>query len=270
MDKNPVREKLSRGEAAVGTWCVSADPTVVEVLARSGLDWITLDFEHNAIDVSTAVNCLRAAQGTNVPLFARVPSNDPVWIKRVLDIGFLGVVIPDVRTPEEAEKAVKASRYRPQGVRGIGSTRGSLIYGSDYYAKANDLVMVAVMIEDKGAVEIADKIVSVPGVDIAFIGPNDLASSLGVPVGLDNKHPDHVAAVAKVLAACKKASVPAGIHCTGGEEISRRIAQGFQWMPIGSDARVIKVAFEAELRTAYSSSDGASVGQSKEGAKTFY
>ena len=130
--------------------------------------------------------------------------------------------------------------------------------------------MVAVMIEDKGAVEIADKIVSVPGVDIAFIGPNDLASSLGVPVGLDNKHPDHVAAVAKVLAACKKASVPAGIHCTGGEEISRRIAQGFQWMPIGSDARVIKVAFEAELRTAYSGSNGASVGQSKEGAKTFY
>ena len=273
MDTNPVKDKMARGEATIGTWTVSGDPTVVETLSRTQLDWITVDFEHNPIDVSTAINCLRAANGTDTPIFARVPNNDPIWIKRVLDIGFLGVVVPDIKTPEQAEQAVRASRYRPDGVRGIGSTRGALVYGADYYAKANELVAVICMIEDKGAVADIDNILAVPGVDVAFIGPNDLANSLGVPLGLDNKHPDHVAAVQAVVDAGKKAGVPVGIHCIDGEEVGRRIRQGMQWMPIASDARVIKWAYDEQMAMARRVLDGQTNGVgagSGEESKTFY
>ena len=104
MEIISVKEKLAAGEPSIGTWSSSGDPTVVEVLARTGLDWINLDFEHNPIDVSTAIHCLRAMGGTGKAPFARIPWNDPVWIKRVLDIGFLGVVVPDVKSPDDARR----------------------------------------------------------------------------------------------------------------------------------------------------------------------
>jgi 4-hydroxy-2-oxoheptanedioate aldolase len=252
MDKNPVREKLARGEATIGTWSSTGDASVVELLARTGLDWVNVDFEHNPIDTSGAINCLRAMLGTQCVPFARIPWNDPVWTKRVLDIGFLGVVVPDVRSPEEVVKAVKGARYRPKGERGIGSTRGSLIYGADYYDKANDLTMVVCMIEHPDAVRNIDDILRTPGLDVAFIGPNDLANSLGLPLGLDNRHPDHIAAVSKVLEAGKRTGVPVGIHCIDGAEVSRRIEQGFQWMPIASDARVLRWGMEMQLKEARS------------------
>ena len=104
MEIISVKEKLAAGEPSIGTWSSSGDPTVVEVLARTELDWINLDFEHNPIDVSTAIHCLRALGGTGKAPFARIPWNDPVWIKRVLDIGFLGVVVPDVKSPDDARE----------------------------------------------------------------------------------------------------------------------------------------------------------------------
>ena len=247
MEIISIKEKLAAGEPAIGTWSSSGDPTVVEVLSRTELDWINLDFEHNPIDVSTAIHSLRAMGGTGKTPFARIPWNDPVWIKRVLDIGFLGVVVPDVKNADDARRAVAAARYRPEGVRGIGSSRGMLIYGDDYYDKANDMVTVVCMIEDIEAVAKIDDILAVPGVDVAFIGPNDLANTLGVPVGNDNKHPDHVAAVQKVVDAGKRAGVPTGIHCGDGAEVARRIEQGMQWMPIGSDVRVLRWAFEEQI-----------------------
>ena len=170
MEIISVKEKLAAGEPSIGTWSSSGDPTVVEVLARTELDWINLDFEHNPIDVSTAIHCLRALGGTGKAPFARIPWNDPVWIKRVLDIGFLGVVVPDVKSPDDARRAVAAARYRPDGVRGIGSARGMLVYGDDYYERANAMITVVCMIEDAGAVAQIDDILAVPGVDVAFIG----------------------------------------------------------------------------------------------------
>ena len=247
MEIISVKEKLAAGEPSIGTWSSSGDPTVVEVLARTELDWINLDFEHNPIDVSTAIHCLRAMGGTGKAPFARIPWNDPVWIKRVLDIGFLGVVVPDVKSPDDARRAVAAARYRPDGVRGIGSARGMLVYGDDYYARANEMVTVVCMIEDAGAVAQIDDILAVPGVDVAFIGPNDLANTLGVPVGIDNQHPDHVAAVQRVVDAGKRAGVPTGIHCGDGAEVARRIEQGMQWMPLASDVRVLRWGFDQQL-----------------------
>ena len=110
MDVNPVKAKLAQNLPSLGTWSASGDPSVIETLLHTtDFDWVTLDFEHNPIDVSTAVNCLRAGNGSGKPMFARIPSNDPIWVKRVLDIGFTGTVVPDVKDEEEAERAVQAA-----------------------------------------------------------------------------------------------------------------------------------------------------------------
>lgn len=258
MQTNPVKQSLARGRPSIGTWSTSGDPTVIETLLHtSSLDWVTLDFEHNPIDVSTAIHCLRAANGSGKPLFARIPNNDPIWVKRVLDIGFAGIVVPDVKNEEEAEAAVVAAKYRPRGLRGIGSSRGQIVYGADYYAKANDLTLVVCMIEDGAAVDRIDQIMSVRDLDVCFVGPNDLASSLGVATGLDNQHPAHVEAVSRVVDAGKRHGVATGIHCIDGAEAARRIEQGMTWFPIGSDVRLLKVAADQCHAEALAGSQGA-------------
>ena len=170
MDSNPVIDKMKRGEATVGTLSTTGDPSVIEVMAyMTHLDCITVDFEHNAIDVSTAVNCLRAAQGSGTPMFARVPYGEKVWIKRILDIGFMGIVAPDVKNAEQAREIVQAAKYAPDGIRGIGSARCQIAYGPNFFKKANEMTLVVIMIEDPAAVDQIDEIMAVPGVDVCFM-----------------------------------------------------------------------------------------------------
>ncbi len=272
MDSNPVKEKLKRGEPSIGTWSTTGDPAAVEIMARqTELDWINIDFEHNPIDVSSAINCLRAAEGSGKPLFARIPWNDKVWIKRILDIGFMGIVVPDVKSPEEAEAAVQAAKYRPRGIRGIGSSRGQLVFGPDYYANANDMTLVVIMIEDPVAVDCIDDIMQVPGVDVCFIGPNDLANMMDLPTGMDNQAPRHIEAVQKVVGAGKRNGVATGIHTGSGEEAARRIKQGMQWFPIGSDARMLKMGVDGQLAAMKAGLAGEAVSaNSAESGGTFY
>ena len=155
--------------------------------------------------------------------------------------------MPDVKNAEEAKRAIDACRYPPLGTRGIGATRPNAVY-PDYMQHANEEICVVLMIEDIEAVNKIDSIMEVPGVDVVFIGPNDLAATLGVPLGMDNQHPKHVAAVNKVLEAGKKHGMPTGIHCGTPEEISRRIEQGFLWMPIASDVALMKSAFQTSIK----------------------
>jgi 4-hydroxy-2-oxoheptanedioate aldolase len=234
MRKNIVKEKLQRGEPSIGTWVAIGNPLVAEILAHAGFDWLTMDMEHNAIDIESLQNCFYAISTTDTVPFVRVPWNDPQILKRVLDIGAFGVVVPNVKTPEEAEMAVQACRYPPEGFRGVGSIRGRLYGGPDYFQKANEEIAVILMIEDTQAVRRIAEICNVPGIDSLFIGPNDLAASLGVPVGYDNPHPDHKAAVSQILQTGKRFNVPVGIHCGSAAEVNRRIEEGFQWMPIAS------------------------------------
>ncbi len=271
MDSNPIKDKLIRGEASVGTWSTTGDPSVIEILAHmSDLDWITVDFEHNAIDVSTAVNCLRAAQGSGKVMFARVPYVDKVWIKRILDIGFMGIVVPDVKNAEQAAEAVRAAKYAPEGMRGIGSARGQIAYGPDFYQKANDMTMVVIMIEDPVAVDQINEIMAVEGVDVCFVGPNDLAQTLGVPIGLDNKHPDHIAAVQKVVDAGKRNGIATGAHTASGEEASRRIKQGMQWFPISSDAGMLRFGVDGQLAAMEEGLKNDATDDNSEDGGTFY
>ena len=239
MRRNLVKQKLSLVEPAFGTWITTGNPLVAEILAHSGFDWLLVEMEHNAIDMENVLNCFYAITTTDTVPFVRVAWNDPQALKRVLDIGAYGVVVPNVKSPEEAELAVQACRYPPDGFRGVGTLRGRLYGGPDHYEKANEEICVVLMIEDAEGVRRVAEIANVPGIDVLYIGPTDLAASLGVPIVDDNPHPDHRAAVRQVLETAKRFGIPAGIHCTGAEEVNRRIEEGFQWIPIASDARFL-------------------------------
>lgn len=236
MRPNTVKRMWQQKQATIGSWLTLGSPLAAEIMAHQGFDWLTVDMEHNAIDLTTAQACFQAIATTDTIPMVRVPWNDPQIIKRVLDVGAYGVVVPNVKSVDEARQAVGACRYPPQGFRGMGTLRGRLYGGEDYTDHANDEIPVILMIEHVDAVNQCDAILDVPGIDAIFIGPNDLAASMGLPLGLDNTHPDHVAAVTCVLEAAKRRGIPMGIHCGSAEAVVQRIEEGFLWLAVSSDA----------------------------------
>jgi len=235
MKKNRVKELWREGKAAVGTWMVLGSPITAEILARMGFDWVVIDTEHGAIDIGTMQSIIQTVNATDAVPMVRVPWNDPALIKRALDAGAWGLVIPMVNSREEAMRAVQATRYPPQGIRSYGGPRARLYGGVDYFEHANEEIALIVQIEHIEAVNHVDEILSVEGVDAYFIGPSDLAISMGIKPGLDQTNPDHVAAITKVIEAGKKHGVPGGLHVGSAEAVNERIAQGCQFIALSSD-----------------------------------
>jgi len=240
VKKNRVKELWREDKASIGTWLALGSPIVSEIVANVGFDWVVIDTEHGAIDIETTQSIIQAILTTNVVPIVRVPWNDPALIKRALDAGGYGVVVPMVNSKEDAEKAVQASRYPPAGFRSVGGPRFRLYGGLDYFEHANEEILVIVQIEHGDAVKNIDEILSVPGIDAYFIGPNDLAASLGVKLGLDNPDPRHVEAINQVLAAGKKHNVPGGIQVLSAEAVNHRIAQGFKFIALASDEAFLR------------------------------
>lgn len=252
MRKNYVREKLQRGEASVGTWLTLPSVMAAGFMARTGFDWLTVDLEHSPIDPETAASIfgMVAACG-KVPL-ARLAWNTGENIKRVLDTGAYGVVVPLINTRADAEAAVAAARYRPQGGRTIGGQLHAANFETDastYYAKANDEILVVVMIEQVQGVENAEAILSVPGIDAFFIGPNDLHNSMGKPPAFESDAPEFVQALDHLLAVGRKLKVPAGIHVADAAAAQRRIAQGFQFVAVASETGMMLAKAGEIVRT---------------------
>ena len=239
MKKNTVKEKLVAGKPSVGTWLSLASPISAEYMAHAGFDWLVVDTEHSPIGFETTVQCFQAICTTDTIPMARVAWNDSMLMKRLLDAGAMGLVVPMVNSAEEAEKAVKSMKYPPEGFRSLGGGRAGL-YGSDYMSWANDEIAVIVQIEHIDAVNRADEILSVKGVDACFIGPNDLAGSMGLKPDIHCRHPEHEKAVMRVLETAKKVGKPAGIHCVTVEAVNRRIDQGFQFIAMSSDAGLLR------------------------------
>ena len=238
MRTNYVRAKLKNGEPSIGTWLTMASTTGAGLMARTGFDWLTVELEHTPVTFETAAAsfAIIAACG-KVPL-ARIPWNTPENIKRVLDIGAYGIIVPMVNSREEAEAAVRGARYAPLGERSIGGQLHAVNFETDaanYYARANDEILVVVMIEHIKAVKNAEEILSVPGIDAFFIGPNDLHNSMGRPPVFDSDHPEFVHAVDHLAKLGKKLGVPAGIHVVDAANAERRIAQGFQFIAVASE-----------------------------------
>jgi 4-hydroxy-2-oxoheptanedioate aldolase len=252
MRANPVKAALRAGQPAVGTWLSLGSITASRFLARAGFAWLTVDLEHSLVDWETASHLFGSIADAGCVALARVPANRHDHIKRALDNGAHGIVVPMVNTREEAEEAVRAVLYPPRGTRSVGGSVHALNFAAspaDYYARANDEILIVLQCEHPMAVENAAEIYSVPGVDAVFIGPNDLAANMRGPDGKNPSLEAQVAAHRQVLQACQKIGVPAGIHCYSAEEARQRIAEGWQFLAVGSELRMMMDAAGAIVRT---------------------
>ncbi len=239
---NRTKQKLRRGQSALGGWVMIGHPTVVEIMAGDDrLDWLAVDMEHATTTPRMLYELCLAAKGTGKDVLVRLPSHDAALIKLVLDTGAAGIIAPSVNTARQAEDIVAMAKFPPLGHRGAGLSRASG-FGrnfADYYAGHNDNVLVVCMIEHIDAVENIDSILAVDGIDATFIGPYDLSTSMGLAGQVD--HPDVVAAQSRVLAACNRHGVPAGIHVlrADGRKIQARIQQGFRFVGCSVDTELI-------------------------------
>ena len=239
MRKNTVREKLKAGEPSVGSWLTLPDPVAARLMAGVGFDWLTVEMEHTAIDISTAAQCFTAITDRGCIPLTRIPWNTGENIKRALDNGAWGVIIPMVCSRSEAESAVEGTRYHPLGNRSVGGQIHAASFDTDpatYYANANEEVLLTVMIEHIRGVEAADEILSVPGIDTVFIGPNDLSNSMGLKPTFASADKNVIQAIAHVRETAKKHGVAPGIHVPDAAEALRRIEEGFQFIAIASEA----------------------------------
>lgn len=247
MRTNVVKQALKAGQPSIGTWLSLGSITAARFLARSGFAWLTVDIEHSLVDWETATHMFGAIADAGCTALARVPGNRHDHIKRVLDNGAHGVVVPMVNSRAEAEAAVSACLYPPVGDRSVGGSVHSLNFQcspSEYYAKANDEVIIVLQCEHIQAVENAESIFSVPGIDAVFVGPNDLAASMRSKDGKPPSGEATAQAMKQILAACKKCKVPAGVHCYSPEEARARIEEGWQFLAIGSELRMMMGAAE--------------------------
>ncbi len=239
MFANPLKHRLAKGEPVVGHWISLPSPSIMELMASYDPDWLLIDTEHGPADWERVEDLLRAMKGTNVVPLIRVTANDPALIKRALDRGAYGVLVPLVSNAEQARAVVAAAKYPPDGVRGVAGTRVNR-FGTDlpdYFAQWNSQVLVMCQVETIEALENIDAIAAVPGVDVLFIGPNDLSASLGHFRKFD--HPEYLAAVDRILKATAHHGISAGYMTGSAEETLQRIDQGFRFVAGGSDARLL-------------------------------
>jgi 4-hydroxy-2-oxoheptanedioate aldolase len=249
MRPNRVKQLLREGKTALGTFMALGSTLGAEQLAQVGFDWLVIDQEHGAIDATLTQSLLQAVSTTETVPLVRVPWNSGDWIKRALDAGAYGLVVPMVNTRADAEAAVRATRYPPIGDRSIGGSRTRLYGGPDYVERANDEILLMVQIEHKTAVENAREILSTPGVDGYFIGPGDLCASLGLPNTWDPDFPEYWAALEKVQRAAKEAGVPSGIHASP-HRVTAMIEKGYRFIAVGFDISFMTQAATAALQGA--------------------
>lgn len=235
MRKNRVKDMLKAGQASIGAWITIGNPDVAEIFSYAGFDWLLFDTEHSPLSIETLQHLIQAMDGTDTVPLVRVAWNDPVLIKRALDVGAYGIVVPWVNSKEDAFNAVRACRYPPTGIRGVGPRRASK-YGlefKDYITSADEEILVVVQIETETAVNKVEEIFSVDGVDASLIGPADLSTSLGVFEQWD--HPKFQGAVKRILNASEKAGVAPGIVASYLEDANQRLAEGFKFVSVTSD-----------------------------------
>ena len=234
-----MKEKMRQGKPSIGTWMSMAHPSIAEILAMAGFDFVVVDTEHSAIDVSEVLRLLIAIEQRGAIPLVRLAGIDPIQAKAVLDSGAAGVLVPLVSTKADAELAVQMTKYPPLGMRGVGLARaqGYGVNFDEYMKHANDDSLLIVMIEREEGVRNIDEILSVPGIDGTFIGPYDLSTSLGIPGQLN--HPDIVAAKKKVLGAARARGLIGGVHLvqprTAAADCAAAVAEGYKFIALGTD-----------------------------------
>jgi 4-hydroxy-2-oxoheptanedioate aldolase len=242
MKRNPVKAALRDGEPQVGTWLSLGSVFAARVMARVGFPWLTVDLEHSPIDWSDAALMFGAIADAGCVPLARVPRGDHDHIKRVLDGGAHGIVVPMVNTVEEAKAAIAAAKYPPVGNRSIGGSLHALNFNTtagDYFKHANDELLVILQTESPQGVENAEAIYSLPGVDAIFVGPNDLTFQMRGPDGRDPSPAALEEMLQRVLATGKKVGTPVGLHVQTTEAVQKRIAEGWQFIALASELKMM-------------------------------
>jgi 4-hydroxy-2-oxoheptanedioate aldolase len=242
MKTNPVKAALQNGKPQVGTWLSFGDVFTARLMARVGFPWLTVDLEHSPIDWQTASLMFATIADSGCVPLARVPRGDHDLIKRVLDGGAMGIVVPMVDTVAQAEAAIAAAKYPPTGNRSIGGSIPALNFAAaagEYYQRANDEVLVVLQTESPTGVENAEAIYSLPGVDAIFVGPNDLFWQMKQPDGSEPTADEFEAMLQRVLMAGKTCGTPVGIHCQTVEEVQHRIGEGWQFLALQSELKMM-------------------------------
>lgn len=237
---NTFKAALAAQQIQIGCWSALANPITTEVLGLAGFDWLLLDGEHAPNDITTFVPQLMALKGSPSAPVVRVPTNDPVVIKRLLDIGFYNFLIPFVETEEEAVLAVASTRYPPEGIRGVSVSHRANMFGTvpDYFAQSNKNISILVQIESQSGVDNLDAILSTDGIDAVFVGPSDLAASLGY---LGNAaHPEVQRTIQHIFARAKAHGKPSGILAPVEADARRYLEWGATVVAVGSDLGVFR------------------------------
>ncbi|MBP6332966.1 MAG: 4-hydroxy-2-oxovalerate aldolase [Aminivibrio sp.] len=237
---NQLKRKLAEGRVVLGTFITLNCPDLVEIAGLAGFDYCIIDTEHGPGNPESIQHMIRAAELRGMVPIVRVTDTAATTILRTLDVGAAGIQVPQVNSPETAENVVRSAKYFPKGDRGACLTRSSR-YGfvpgvAEYFEEANRETLVIVHCENRQGLECLDGIAAVDGVDVVFVGPYDLSQSFGIPGQI--YHPVMVDAVARALAAAKRAGKPAGIFVGSVEEAKARIEQGFSYIAYSTDSLV--------------------------------
>lgn len=245
--ENGFRRRVCAGEVLVGTIIGLNSPQAAEILSDTGFDWLFIDAEHGAHD-PLAVESLIQATGDRTPCLVRIPVHEETWVEKMLDVGASGIIAPQVNTVAQAKEVVSYAKYPPQGERGVGVARAQR-YGTafeSYVAQANDSLLTVIQIEHKDAVANVRELAAVEGVDVLFIGPYDLSTSMGIPGQVQD--PAVQEAIAEVLAVCREAGKVPGIFGMKPDAVSRYVEMGFTLVGIGVDALFLSQAASQALK----------------------
>lgn len=239
MRPNRLRKMWAEGGAVVNGWLSIPSAFSAEVMSHQGFDSLVIDMQHGVVDYQAAASMLAAISTTDVVPMARVPWNDPAFLMKILDAGAYGVICPMVNTRAQAEALVQACKYPPRGYRSFGPVRASIYAGADYADHANDEIVVMPMIETAEAVKNLDEILGVPGVDAVYVGPADLSLALGCKPRLDQTDPPVVEAQQRIVEACQRHRVVAGIHTGTSAYALKMIEAGYRFVTLASDSRFL-------------------------------
>jgi 2-dehydro-3-deoxyglucarate aldolase len=249
---NKLKNKLKENQLTLGSWITLGHAGVAEIFANAGFDWLVVDLEHSTISIEQAGELIRTIDLAGAAPLVRLTSNDTNQIKRVMDAGAHGIVVPMVNSAKEAEMAVASTRYAPKGHRGVGLARAQR-YGNgfrDYLHWQWDNPVVIVQIEHQDALDHLEAIFSVPGVDGFIIGPYDLSCSMGMPGEFDR--PKFKEAMAKILATALELGCPAGLHIVEPDivRLEQVISEGYKFIAYSVDIRMLDVAARAGIAVA--------------------
>ena len=244
---NPIKEVWGAGRTAFGLWSLVPGSFGAEILARTGVDYVCVDQQHGIIGYDAMVPMLQAIEAGGAAPIARVLSGDPYGIMKSLDAGAWGVIVPLVNSAADARSAVAACRYPPRGVRSFGPSRAASVIGSGVPEVLDAEALCLVMVETREALDRVDEIAATAGLDGIYVGPSDLALSLGLTPTLEIREDEHAEAIEHVREICARNGIAAGIHSPSGEWARRHAEAGFDMVTVATDASLLRGAALAEL-----------------------